>query len=459
MIVNSFPRGVKIYTDQIADLVAASVANTPGSIGLSWANPTSKKFVGVMIRYKEGSYPTSPIDGVQAYSGNGTSTTVTGLTGGTTYYFRAFAKATNNSGSKVFYNTTTTGAQAIRATISNQVTAFAVAKTSASSLTASWVAPSGAYANVMIRYKVGGYPTSVSDGTMAYEGTGTSVVVTGLAANTTYYFRAFVKNSSGAYNSNTSQQASNTTKLAAGQVIFTSSQVWTVPAGITSVQAFCVGGGGSGATGTYLDSYVMDGGGGGSGKTSTGTFTVSPGQTIAIAIGAGGAGWSLSDVALGSPGGASSFGALLSADGGLGAGADSGTKYWWNGGSGGSGGGRGAYSGSTGNPSNTGASDGGDTGTNWFDGKGQGTTTRAFAEVGNTLYAGGGGGSDWFNLRAGGGGGGGNGAKRNSPTTQASAGTPNTGGGGGGGGTAGGSPVCYAKSGGSGIVIVRWAEQ
>ncbi|MDO8586135.1 MAG: DUF5010 C-terminal domain-containing protein, partial [Armatimonadota bacterium] len=66
---------------------------TPGDTenNLSWTNPGDADFAGTMIRFRTDTYPTGPADGTQCYSGVGTSTSHTGLTNGTTYYYKAFA--------------------------------------------------------------------------------------------------------------------------------------------------------------------------------------------------------------------------------------------------------------------------------------------------------------------------------------------------------------------------------
>ena len=80
------------------------------------------------------------------------------------------------------------------------------------------------------------------------------------------------------------------------QVSFTTTGTftWTVPDGIASVSAVCVGaGGGAGGSGscdTALSGWA--GGGGGGGGLSYGTFDVTPGETLTIIVGAGGAGGS-----------------------------------------------------------------------------------------------------------------------------------------------------------------------
>lgn len=82
-------------TNQVTGLSAQVGFATAGTVVLSWVKPTDANFKGLVIRRKTGSYPTSPTDGTSVYDSNDavpTSTiTVTGLTDGTLYYFRAFA--------------------------------------------------------------------------------------------------------------------------------------------------------------------------------------------------------------------------------------------------------------------------------------------------------------------------------------------------------------------------------
>ncbi len=259
----------------------------------------------------------------------------------------------------------------------------------------------------------------------------------------------------------------------AGQIIFTASQIWTVPDGVKSIDVFMVGGGASGAIISFNSTqYSMAGGGSGYTKTVS-NISVTPGQQISVGIGAGAARSSGHITA----GGTTSFGSYSVAGG-----AAEATNYII-GGNGGSGGGGGSYpgapydggvDGSAGKPYTY-------SGTVYAGnpGSGQGTTTRAFGENGNTLYAGAGGAGCYRNQGnqvqgAGGAGGGGRGFDASNWVATASAltmyspslcdGAPNTGGGGGG-------AFWYASqdnanphettsgAGGSGIVIVRWIEQ
>ncbi|MEY4068717.1 MAG: hypothetical protein RLZZ332_1053, partial [Actinomycetota bacterium] len=67
----------------------------------------------------------------------------------------------------------------------------------------------------------------------------------------------------------------------------TGTAVWTVPAGVTSINYLVVGGGASGTRGWC--GYFWGHGGGGGG-VSTGTLSVTPGASYSVTVGAGGAG-------------------------------------------------------------------------------------------------------------------------------------------------------------------------
>lgn len=234
-------------------------------------------------------------------------------------------------------------------------------------------------------------------------------------------------------------------KVAAGQITFTSSQTWTVPRGVKKVDVFLVGGGGgrgydwsSSNEGSETDPTVYhvrySGGYGGSGYTATYlNVTTTPLSSINVVVGEGGT--------MATNGGSSSFGNLSVSGGNCGSSA--GVLVAGSGGKGGSGGGGGAastyeiYKGTnTVASSNYGTNGtGGINGSNGTIGKdgygsevssggqGQGTTTRAFGESSGALYAQGGGVS-----------------------------TPNT-------DNSGNGSASGNTSGCSGIVIVRWEAQ
>ena len=68
-----------------------------------------------------------------------------------------------------------------------------------------------------------------------------------------------------------------------GYVLFTSSQNWTVPIGVSNIKIIVIGGGGGGGGGSA--SYA---GGGGSGAVSYAEVQVDPGDVFSIQVGAGG---------------------------------------------------------------------------------------------------------------------------------------------------------------------------
>jgi hypothetical protein len=187
-------------------------------------------------------------------------------------------------------------------------------------------------------------------------------------------------------------------------VAIKSTQSWTVPSDVTSIECFLIaGGGGGGSTGT--GGWPSATGGGGSGGARYDVLTVTPNTAYTITVGAGGG---RGNDGGGAQGGTSSFGALLSQTGGFGG------SWNPNGGS---------NSGANGN--NSGGSSGG---------RQLGSTTFSGIYPATAGLLGMAGGGETAGVPANGGGG-----------SYGSAGTANTGGGGGGGG-----------NGGSGIVILRY---
>lgn len=354
------------------------------------------------------------------------------------------------------------------------ILSFSAAPYSSTQITFTWKNPAkGPFSGVIIVGKVGSYPTSISDGTRWYKGSGnnaaasgtSSTTINGFTSGTAYYFRAFayaIKDGS-EWICETSYTATATTTK--GMQTFTSSGVFTVPAGVRSIDIFCVGGGGAGGAAddefehdesdgdTQVTGYYSGaGGGGGGGYTATKKgYAVTPGQTFAVTIGAGAPqhniytenGVSRLNYYNGYD---TSFGNVLSAAGGKTG--DTGT-FGAGGGDGGSAGGSIRWSWSSGGVTHRydGGSDGSSITTstyyNELAANGQGTTTRAFGESNGTLYAGGGGARCYAGTSNPGAGGGG--------------GTANTGGGGNGRLRYYNSGYTFTGTGGgSGICIVRW---
>jgi len=207
-----------------------------------------------------------------------------------------------------------------------------------------------------------------------------------------------------------------------------------------------VGGGGGGS----INNFPGSGGPGGAFELAT-DVSVSSGQTYSANVGAGGAGYSGAGNGNGSDGSPSSFGAIRTANGGDVFGTFqtqtvlySGTTYTGGNGAGGSG--------SGGNAQGTGSKDGGngrqDTANITSGIATAGGSIYGISASGSYYYGGGGGnGNGGLGTHGGGNGTGAAGGVQN--------GAANSGGGGGGGSNVGGT----ARTGGSGVVIVRYSAE
>ena len=247
----------------------------------------------------------------------------------------------------------------------------------------------------------------------------------------------------------------------------TQTALGTIP---NSLEILIISGGGGGGGG--------HGGGGGGGGFRTVSVEATGGNKT-ITIGGGGSGGP-GNSQVGGTGNPSSFGAPtpISADGGGGGGSYSGIAAT-NGGSGGGGGGSNpgtagaatnypgptqqGYPGGTNTPNTTGhGAGGGGAGAVGGDasggqssgggGNGGNGADNDYKTGSNITYAGGGGGGAWSSRPRGSGGTGGGGRGRNAGGASDN-GTTNTGGGGGGGGD---GDQLDAKSGGSGVVVIRY---
>ncbi len=153
------------------------------------------------------------------YNGTGTSITVTGLNSSTTYYFAIYEY---NSADNCYNLTELTGNETTDCTApSTQATNFAGANITDSQMDISWTRGNGDRVLVVAKQgsavdtdpsKGNSYNANANFGSgdeigtgnyVVYDGTGTSVTVTGLNASTTYYFAIYEYDSSGyCYNTN-----------------------------------------------------------------------------------------------------------------------------------------------------------------------------------------------------------------------------------------------------------------
>lgn len=372
----------------------------------------------------------------------------------------------------------------------NSLLSFSVAAYSGRRVLAKWGNPKAAigkpYSGVYIRYSTSGYPGKTG-GTQIYKGAGSNTASQGQsqayldlpALNTTYYLSCtpYVTTNQGDLLGDTLNATVKTQAVI--NKTFTATGSYTIPAGYSRMDIFCVGGGGGGGGGgTAMSSYHGDAGGGGGGgytKTVTG-IAVSAGQSLAVVVGAGGGGGERGSTSSGAggytgySGGTSSVTrsgtAMCSASGGVG-----GQNIYA--GAGGSGGGSGSSGGNADSYDGGNGGTNGGNGTSSWAGKGQGTTTRAWGSASGTQYSGGGGGGGTGGRTTGGAGGdrgggrGGDGMRAISSSsegtewygpTAGTAGSANTGGGGGGGGggcRGGARRGANGANGGSGIVLIK----
>lgn len=299
---------------------------------------------------------------------------------------------------------------------------------------------------VRIVYKTNNFPMSPYDGTVFYDSNDavplSTHTKTGFLDGVEYFFCAYswtYKNATRVYTTNVEPSKAKVIPYQPKGILkFTTSTMWTVPYGVSSIDVFLVGGGGGGGSSTGIY-YGGSGGGGGYVKTLK-SYTVTPKSELSILIGAGGNG--------GTVGKAGGNGGFTSFDKETVNGGNGGDISGGNGGSGG--GGRGINTSNGGN----GGSDGSDGLVSG--GIGSRSTTKEFSSLNGTLYAAGGGGGCGVSSANGSGGvgGGGSGGTYQSSGLSGSLGT----GSGGGGGGATGSSNNYSSggNGGSGIVIVRW---
>jgi len=185
---------VTLYTkpNDPTNLVATAVSDT--QIDLTWTKGTGAE--KTYIRGKDGSYPADRADGYLVYDDTGASVSDSGLTGGHTYYYRAWAWETNSGYSDGYdeaYSLTfsapalTTNAASLveetSATLNAQITAI----NGANAITRGfeWDTDSGApYTNDW--YEDGSY------GVAAF-----SHALSGLTKGELYYYRAYATNTYG----------------------------------------------------------------------------------------------------------------------------------------------------------------------------------------------------------------------------------------------------------------------
>lgn len=189
-------------------------------INLTWTKSTYATHT--RIQRDTGGYPIDINDGTPVYNGTSTFRLDSGLSEGVTYYYRAWSW---NSTSRLWSST--------NSSVSNTTWYTPLAPTNVHASTVgitridlSWT--KGIHAmDTRVMQKVGGYPTSISDGMVLYNGTGVTCSNASLSPGVQYYFRVWSWNGTSSMWSPTSVSVSNTT--------------WNVPLAPTGFTATTIG--------------------------------------------------------------------------------------------------------------------------------------------------------------------------------------------------------------------------
>lgn len=165
------------------------------AINLSWTKNSNATHT--YITRKLGSYPDNRSDGTNIYNDTGTSYDDTGLNIGSHYYYRAWSYNSTVNSFTVSYSSTNGYTKPgtpedLHDTNSGLIT-----------IDFEWTKGVNATNSVIIMNETGytNYPNSITNGTSKYNNTGSSTQITGLSANTTYYFSIWSYNPASNFNS------------------------------------------------------------------------------------------------------------------------------------------------------------------------------------------------------------------------------------------------------------------
>ncbi len=274
--------GSALYSRPVTAVPTNLIATTASSssINISW-NASAGATSYTLQRGSNSSFTDATTIATQA----GLTFVSSGLSQGTSYYYRVQATDINGTSN---WSTTATATTTIDAPAAPTV----AANTSGATTTWSWNAAScaaGTVARYQYDYTIS--PAGYDSGWIAFAST--SVAFTTSTEGQTYTVavkaQCYNSSASSAWGSAGSAAYNRPVTAVAGSQTWTTpgTYTWTVPAGVTQLTVLCQGGGGGGG-GDNASGQI--GSSGGNGGLVLKTYTVSPGAVFTIIVGTGGLG-------------------------------------------------------------------------------------------------------------------------------------------------------------------------
>lgn len=252
------------------------------TITVSWTNPESDALSGVAVVYNSTHTPDKPSDGTKVDAGLSETASLTDLENGTLYYIRVFPYNAKKQYQTLLNGATTSATPNIGPA---QVTNFQVTG-SGSSPVLTWVNPADdpLYYQTVVVQKTGSAPTSLTDGTEIYRGTGTTVTASNLVRLEEYYWAVFTVDEGGSYRTPVvsemySYDFPDEPTSYSDLIMVGSTQTWTAPEDGYFRFIVC-GRGGDGGGYPNKNGSIYGGGGGGAGGIAVSVFALNKGETV-----------------------------------------------------------------------------------------------------------------------------------------------------------------------------------
>lgn len=257
------------------------------TITVTFTNPVSEALAGVMVVYNDNHIPTKPSDGKKIDAGLTQQAVITGLQNGTEYFIRVYPYNEKKQYQTLIDGATTSATPNIGPA---QVTNFQVTGSGASPVL-TWINPADdpLYYQTVVVQKVGSAPTSITDGTEIYRGTGTTVTASNLVRLEEYYWAVFTVDEGGSYRTPVvsemySYDFPDEPTSYSDLITVASTKTWTAPEDGYFRFIVC-GRGGDGGGYPNSNGSIYGGGGGGAGGIAVSVFALNKGETVSCICG------------------------------------------------------------------------------------------------------------------------------------------------------------------------------